>query len=64
MTIDSVRQMVVAAMNARFGNPSALDGVGNLIYTSAISGVGASNVGVAGSAAISVIEVKTIATIT
>jgi len=63
VAIQRIRDMVVAALNVKFGNPGELDGVGNLFSTSAISGVGASNVGIAGSAAIAIINGETAATI-
>ena len=63
VAIQRVRDMVVTAMNIKFGNPSELDGVGNLISTTAISGAGAANVGVAGAAAITLLETDTKAAI-
>ncbi|NLF26650.1 MAG: hypothetical protein GX592_02030, partial [Clostridiales bacterium] len=54
---------VALSLAIRFGNPGELDGIGCLISTSAISGAGASNVGVAGAAAIAVVNGVTEATI-
>ncbi len=63
VTFEHAWSAVVTAMTARFGNPSEVESVGNHISTSAVSGVGAANVGVAGSAAIAVINYISQATI-
>ena len=63
VAIERIRNMVVTALNIKFGNPGELDGVGNLVSTTAISGAGAANVGVAGAAAIALIEANTQAVI-
>ncbi|MBQ3575074.1 MAG: hypothetical protein IJA26_05360, partial [Clostridia bacterium] len=52
---ERIRDLVSTALTLKYGNPSELDGVGSRISTSAVSGAGASNVGVAGSAAIAAI---------
>jgi hypothetical protein len=55
----AIQEAIVLSLAQKFGNPGELDGIGCLISTSAISGVGAANVGVAGSAAIAVVDGET-----
>ncbi len=63
LEFNRIRDAVVTALTNKFGNPSELDGVGSRISTSTVSGAGASNVGVAGSAAISWIRMNSEAAI-
>ncbi len=51
-----IRAAVTQALSSKFGSGSELTGVGSAISTTAISGVGAANVGIAGSAAIAVVD--------
>ncbi len=54
---------LIELLAARFGSGGELDGVGHKISTQAISGVGASSVGVAGAAAITVVNARAEATV-
>lgn len=58
-----IRDALAVALTEKYGNPSEIEGVGSQISTSAVSGVGAANVGVAGSAAITLVNAKTEASI-
>jgi len=62
-TDENLRTAVTLELAARFGANSESNGAGNKISTSAISGVGAANVGVAGAVAITILNGKTEASI-
>ncbi len=61
--VNDIYEAFAALMTTKFATGSELDGVGHTISTQAVSGVGASNVGVAGSAAITIINAVSSATI-
>lgn len=56
VTAKKLRAAIIQYLTIRFGSNDEMDGVGHKISTTAISGAGAANVGVAGSAAVSVID--------
>ncbi len=61
LVFDAMQELISAAMTEKFGNPSELDGIGSRISTSSISGEGAANVGIAGSAAVTKLQGETLA---
>lgn len=63
MTLASLRELISSLLTDKFGNSSEIDGIGNRISTVAISGEGASNVGVAGSVAVTNVDGETLAEI-
>ncbi|MGN0184806.1 MAG: beta strand repeat-containing protein, partial [Aristaeellaceae bacterium] len=56
VSMDLLLEAAVTELTAKYGNPSELENVGNRISTSAVSGAGAANVGVAGSLALTILD--------
>ena len=56
VSLDLLLEAAVTELTAKYGNPSELENVGNRISTSAVSGAGAANVGVAGSLALTILK--------
>ena len=54
--LENIYDALTELLSAKFGSHSELDGIGHLISTQTISGVGASSVGVAGSVAITIVD--------
>ena len=63
MGVERTYTALIELLGARFGSGGELDGVGHRISTQAISGVGASSVGVAGAVAITVADARSEATV-
>ncbi len=61
--VNDLYEAFAALLTTKFATGSELDGVGHTISTQAVSGVGAAGVGVAGSAAITIIHAVSSATI-
>ena len=61
--VNDLYEAFAALLTTKFATGSELDGVGHTISTQAVSGVGAAGVGVAGSAAITIINAVSSATI-
>ncbi len=55
VTAARIEEAVVAYMRSRFGGNDEADGLGSKISTSAVSGAGASNIGIAGAVAVTVL---------
>ena len=63
MATEKTDTALIELLSARFGSGGEMDGVGHRISTQAISGVGASSVGVAGAVAIGVVNARSEATV-
>ena len=63
MATEKTYTALIELLSARFGSGGEMDGVGHRISTQAISGVGASSVGVAGAVAIGVVNARSEATV-
>ena len=56
VSLDLLLEAAVTELTTKYGNPSELEKIGNRISTSAVSGTGAANVGVAGSLALTILK--------